>query len=219
MSVDVLISHVTPPLRPTDRVEYALGLMMEMRVRHLPVVDKDGHLVGIISEDDLLGSDGPDEEVGTRLQGTPVHVQAADHVFEVTRVIMNHGLTMVPVVGRDGQYDGLIRRHDLFERFAAMLGTQSTGAILALEEDKRDAALSRIVYLVEQNDVRVLSLATEEMPDDHIGITLKLDVRDATRVRHMLEHNGYHVVAAFGEEEDQDGLMDRVQEFMRYLEV
>ncbi len=219
MSVDVLITHETPPLRPLDCVEYALGLMMEMRVRHLPVVDEVAHLVGIISEDDLLGSAGPDEPVGSRLQGTPVHVAATDHVFEVTRIIMNHGLSMVPVVGADERYGGLIRRHDLFERFAAMLGTQSTGAILALEEDKRDAALSKIVYLVEQNDVRVLSLATEEMPDDHIGITLKLNVRDATRVRHILEHNGYHVVAAFGEEEDSDGLMDRVQEFMRYLEV
>ncbi|PIQ60498.1 MAG: acetoin utilization protein [Bacteroidetes bacterium CG12_big_fil_rev_8_21_14_0_65_60_17] len=219
MSVDVLITHETPPLRPSDRVEYALGLMMEMRVRHLPVVDREGGLAGIISEDDLLGSTGPDFLVESRLQAHPVHVAPSDHVFEVTRVIMNHGLTMVPVTGRDGRYVGLIKRHDLFERFAAMLGTQSSGAILALEEDKRDAALSRIVYLIEQNDVRVLSLATEEMPDDHIGITLKLNVRDATRVRHILEHNGYHVVAAFGEDEDSDSLMDRVQEFMRYLEV
>lgn len=217
--MDALITHQTPPLRPADSAEYALGLMMEMRVRHLPVVDAVDRLVGIISEEDLMSSAGPEEQVASCLRGTPVHVAASDHVFEVTRIIMNHGLTIVPVVDADGMYEGLIRRHDLFERFAAMLGTQSSGAILALEEDRRDAALSQIVYLVEQNDVRVLSLATEEMPDDHIGITLKLNVRDATRVRHLLEHNGYHVVAAFGEEEDADGLMDRVQEFMRYLEV
>jgi hypothetical protein len=34
----------------------------------------------------------------------------------------------------------------------------------------------------------------------------------------VLEHHGYHVVASFGEEDDEE-LGDLVDEFMRYLEV
>lgn len=221
MSVDTLISNSTPPLKPGDTVEYGLGLAMELRVRHLPVVDMNGTLVGVVSEEDMLNSSGPDALVMTLIgdSGAPMHVDVDDHVFEITKVIMDHDLTTVPVVDASMHYVGLIRRHDLFERFARMLATQESGAILALEVNSRDVALSQILYLIEQNDIRVLSLATESMPDDKIGITLKLNMRDAARVRHMLEHNGYHVVAAFGEEEDAEDLLDRVQEFMRYLEV
>jgi hypothetical protein len=35
----------------------------------------------------------------------------------------------------------------------------------------------------------------------------------------MLEHYGYHVIATFSEDLDDDDLQLRVQEFFRYLEV
>ena len=74
---------------------------------------------------------------------------------------------------------------------------------------------------IEQSDVKVLSISTE-MPADSDGgvrLTVKLNTRDASRVRHLLEHRGYRVVAAFGEDESDEDLLHRVQEFMRYLEV
>ena len=50
-------------------------------------------------------------------------------------------------------------------------------------------------------------------------LTLKLNVNDTARVRHILEHYGYHVVASFSDDQDDDDFKDRLQEFMRYLEV
>lgn len=221
MSVEPLLSHSTPPLRLDDSVEFGLGLLMESRLRHLPVVDHEGHLQGVVSEDVLLDSGGPATLVGSLLSGPPVQVGTDAHVFEVTRVMLDHDLTAVPVVDKKGIYQGLLRRHELFERFARMLATQLPGAILAIEVDSRDLALSKLIYLIEQNDVRVLSLAVEPggLPDGKVGITIKLNMSDVSRIRHLLEHNGYHVVAAFGEEEDAEDLLNRVQEFLRYLEV
>ena len=40
---------------------------------------------------------------------------------------------------------------------------------------------------------------------------------DTTRIRHVLEHNDYHVIASFGEDDSE--MQSRVEEFMRYLEV
>jgi CBS domain-containing protein len=221
MTVDKLISETTPPLRPSDSVEYALGLLMEVRVRHLPVVDDERRLVGLLSEDQLLDASGPEAELSDLLGSPPLTVSPKAHVFEVAKVMMEHGLTTVPVADQDGRFVGIVRRHDLFEWFARTLATQSPGAILALEVEPRDYALSQLVYAIEQNDVRVLSIATEspERTDGPINVTIKLNVRDASRVKHLLEHRGYRVVAAFGEDENDEDLLLRVQEFMRYLEV
>ena len=218
MTVSNLISASTPPLRPEDSVEYGLGLMMELRVRHLPVVSADNQLVGLLSEEMLLDADSPASQIGEMLGAEPIAITTGTHVFDVTKVMMDHDLTLVPVLDESGTYRGIVRRHDLFERFARMLATQESGAIIALEIAQRDLSLSQIIYLIEQNDTKVLSLSTEAH-DDIVGVTIKLNIRDATRIRHILEHNGYRVVAAFGEEEDAEDLLDRVQEFMRYLEV
>jgi hypothetical protein len=50
-------------------------------------------------------------------------------------------------------------------------------------------------------------------------VTVKLNATDTARIRHVLEHHGYRVVASFSELEDDNDLQFRIQEFMRYLEV
>ncbi len=195
---------------------------MEHRVRHLPVVDEDETLVGVVSEDQLLESaSGPDAKISTLLGRMPVSASPDTHLFDVTKMMVEHDLTTLPVAEDGRQYVGLVKRHDIFDRFAKMLSTQESGAIVALEEDPRDYSLSKLVYTIEQNGGKILSIASES-PDTEGGkirVTLKLNVTDATRVRHMLEHYGYHVVATFSDETTDEDLQLRVQEFMRYLEV
>ena len=221
MNIENLISHSTPSLKPGDTVEYALGLLMEFRVRHLPVVGRDRQLLGVISEDQLLDAPGPDVTLDALLRPNSIHVHPDTHVFDVTKVMVKHELSTLPVADLDMKYLGIVQRHDIFEQFARMLSTHEDGAILALEVEPRDYSLSQLVYSIEQSDVKVLSIATET-PEHAIGkirLTVKLNVTDASRVRHMLEHRGYHIVASFGEDEDDEDLLYRIQEFMRYLEV
>lgn len=219
MKVRDAIHSATPALQTSDTVETALGLLMEHRVNHLPVVDDDGRLAGVISEDRLMDADGPQEKVETLLIGRPVSVPPEAHIFDAARSMVEHDLSTIPVATKKGQYLGLLRRHDIFDRFAQMLSTRQQGAILALEVDSRDYALAKLIHVIEQNEAKVLAVASElpENSTEDIRVTLKLNVKDTSRIRHVLEHHGYHVVASFGEEDEE--LEDLVEEFVRYLEV
>jgi acetoin utilization protein AcuB len=225
MTIRNLIARHIPPLRPDETVEHALGLLLEYSIYHMPVVSEDNFLVGSVSEDQLLNAEGPDAPVSSLVgldpNTRPIQVLPDTHVFEATKVLVKHGFTAVPVVEVGGQFVGLLRRHDIFDQFAKMLSTQEAGAILAVELGPRDYSLSQLVYTIENNDVKILSIASEppESETGMIRVTIKLNTTDATRVRHMLEHHGYHVVASFSEEETDEDLQWRVQEFMRYLEV
>ena len=222
MTIKDLISTDDTPLKPTDTAEHALGLLMETRVRHLPVVSDDGKLIGVVSEDQLLEmATGPEATIDTVLGPHPVTAEPDTHLFDVTQTMVEHDLTTLPIAESDGRYVGLVKRHDIFNRFAKMLSTQESGAIVALEVDPRDYSLSQLVYTIEQNGVKILSIASES-PDEaggKIRVTLKLNVKDATRVRHMLDHYGYNVIATFSDDTTSEDLQLRVQEFMRYLEV
>lgn len=221
MTIKTLVSDITPPLQPDDTVEHALGLILEMRVRHLPVVSKDGRLVGLIAENQLLDAMGPDAPLESLLGLEPISVPPETHVFDAAKVIMDHRLTALPIALDDGHYVGLVRRNNIFEQFARMLSTQESGAIIALEVEQRDYSLAKLAHTIEQNDVKILSTATEapETSDGKMKITLKLNVNDTSRVRHILEHYGYRVVASFSDDQNDDDFKNRLQEFMRYLEV
>ena len=219
MKVREAIHPTTPALQTSDSVETALGLLMEHHVRHLPVVDDEGRLAGVISEDRLMDAEGADARVDSLLIGRPVSIPPEAHVFDAARTLVEHDLSTIPVANAEGDYLGVLRRHDVFDQFAQMLSTRQSGAILALEVDSRNYALAKLVHVIEQNEAKVLAVASEspETSTGKIRITLKLNIKDTTRVRHVLEHHGYHVVAAFGEEDGE--LEELVEEFVRYLEV
>jgi len=52
--VEEVMSHDLVTGSPNDTIQYAMGVMTERRVRHLPIVEDEGRLVGMISIGDLV---------------------------------------------------------------------------------------------------------------------------------------------------------------------
>ncbi len=230
MTLTTLATWTPEPLRLDVTIEDALGRLLDEETGVLPVVDAEGHLVGLATERVLLDADSPDVPLATLSFPTPVTIPPDAHVFEATRLLVRHDLAAVAVVDEAGQYLGFARRHDIFERFAGMLATQDPGAVVSVEVEPGDYALSQLIYAAEQNGVHVRSMVTEPFhasamdeaetsSDPRVRLTLKLDSTDTARVRAVLEHYGYRVVDAYGEREDADDLQARVHAFMRYLDV
>lgn len=225
MTVQQLINHDIEPLAPTDTAGRAVYRFADIDESHLPVVSDEGKLVALVSEEEMLNVTTPGVALGA-LPGLGVlSVRPDAHVFEAATLLAAHGLSVLPIADGDGHYLGVVSRRAVFELFASILSTSQTGTILVLEVPPRDYSLSRLAHLIEQNGGRVLSSTTQPPRDDGadptlpLRVTLKLNVTDTARIRHMLEHEGYRVAVVYNEEETEDELSLRVQEFMRYLEV
>ena len=95
-----LISYTIPPLVGKDSGEKALNWMNDFHVRHLPVL-KDGRLLGILSEDEVLNFMEPElsiEENKPELIFKSLTPER--HLFDVMKLIVDSNLTVVPVVRR-----------------------------------------------------------------------------------------------------------------------
>jgi CBS domain-containing protein len=65
------VAHGSPiTCTPRDDVHQAMGKMKSHRVRRLPVVDKDGTLVGIVSMNDLVLTIAPETSLGGQVVDT-----------------------------------------------------------------------------------------------------------------------------------------------------
>jgi CBS domain-containing protein len=63
-----LMTHPAVTVTPEDSVELAARLMYTLQIKRLPVIDRDGRLVGIIGRTDVLAVfDRPDEEIRTEI--------------------------------------------------------------------------------------------------------------------------------------------------------
>lgn len=86
----------------------------------LPVVDADNHVVGVVTEFDLLTAiqDGKDMQTvkATDVMGRPaVCVEEEDEIAMVIAKMTTHHIIRVPVV-RDGKLVGIISRADILSR-------------------------------------------------------------------------------------------------------
>lgn len=217
MTVATILSSIAP-LSTEDSVAEALVELAEAHVAHLPVLDPQGQLDSIVAEVALREHPEPNAPLGALVAGSPVSIALDTHVFDAAHLMRQHGLGILPVVGEDGAYTGLVVRQDVFGQLAHMLATEEPGAIVVLDVARADFSLGQVAQLIEQNGVRILSVSTEDDPGaGRVRVTLKLNVTDTARVRHLMAHYDYHVVAVF--DEAQDDLEERAAAFLRYLNV
>ncbi len=223
MTVSSLLSPDLEPLAPTDTAGHAIYRLAELDVQHLPVVDDEGRLAALVAEDDVLEVADLGLPLGAIAGLGALSVGPEVHLFEAASLLAGHHLSVLPVAEADGEYLGAVRRRTLFEELAGMLSTGTPGTVLILEVAPRDYSLGQLSHLIEQSDAKVLSLAAQDPGEGVSGgvlrVTIKLNVTDTSRVRHVLEHHGYRVTAVFNEKAGDDEMSLRVQEFMRYLEV
>ncbi|HUK91626.1 MAG TPA: glutamate-cysteine ligase family protein [Blastocatellia bacterium] len=105
-------------VRPADIVDLAATLMDWKHVRHVPVEDDEGRLVGIVSHRDLLrlvarGRVTPNETVtiGDVMKKNPVSTTADTPILEAVRLMRAHNIGCLPIVEGE-RLVGLVTAHD-----------------------------------------------------------------------------------------------------------
>ena len=104
-------------LAPDATLREANALMMRFKISGVPIVDRDGRLVGIITNRDLQFErelDRPLDEVMTR-EGL-VTAAVGTTLDEAERILGQHRIEKLPVVDEAGKLRGLITVKDIHKR-------------------------------------------------------------------------------------------------------
>ena len=129
MKVSELMNRSVVTIGPSDTCRDAVGRMHGARVRHLPVVDAKGELIGVVTDRDLrhhlfdarvlkeIGTIAVDTllkavRVGDVMSSPVVSVGAGDELVEAARLMLEDKVGSLPVVD-GGQVVGIITETDL----------------------------------------------------------------------------------------------------------
>ena len=129
ISAAELMTENPRTVRVDDSVGEAAEVFQTMSFRHLPVVDEQGELVGMLSDRDLRALEVPyaqdAETVGTALQrarvsaatmmsSDVVSVGPDTDVTEIMELLLENKIGAVPVVDADGALVGIVSYADVF---------------------------------------------------------------------------------------------------------
>ena len=157
---------------PDMSVSEALNLMKKEKIRRLPVVDKRGHLAGIVSDKDLLhASPSPATSLSvweiTYLLGKikvedvmtkkVITVTEDTPVEDAARIMADNKIGGLPVV-RDGAVVGIITETDLFKLFLELLGAREKGVRVTMLVRNTIGELAKITQAVAADGGNIMAL-------------------------------------------------------------
>ena len=213
-----LISDAIPPLSPSDSVQKVLDRMADFRLSHLPMVDGD-HLLGVVSDEDFFET--PDFNVtlaDLELPLNKVFIDYHQHIYEVIRLFHESRLSVIPVLGENKDYLGVISINSMMEYFASITSMKEPGGIIVLEMTSRNNSLAHIAQIVESNNARILSsYITSFVDSTRTEITIKVNLSDLSAIVSAFLRYDYTVIATFNDIKDDAGSSDRYEQLMNYL--
>lgn len=205
------MTHNPITVKDDTSLDDALRIMRENKVRRLPVVDKKGKLVGIVSEKDLLyASPSP----ATTLSVWEIHSLIARikvselmtrnvitvcedcPIEEAARIMVDNKIGGLPVM-RGETLVGIITETDLFKVFLEILGARAQGTRLTLLAPEKKGMLAAMTQQVSQMGGNIIALGTfaGEDPTNRL-ITMKVQDVDKEELWPKLEELGIKLIDA-----------------------
>lgn len=157
-----------------EGIDDALKMMRDNHVRRLPVLDKKGKLVGIVSDKDLLyASPSPATSLSVHelhyllskltvkeVMSSPViTVTEYTPLEEAARIMADSKIGGLPVM-REDKVVGIITETDMFKIFLEMLGARKKGVRLSMLVPEARGILADITTEIARLGGNIISLGT-----------------------------------------------------------
>lgn len=138
MKVQEVMTRDVKTVSPEARLKEVAEALVEGRISGMPVVDSSGAVLGVVSEEDIVGKEAgapPEQSLLARLlhrEGTTkleartaaeamtspaITIQESREVAEAARTMMEKGVNRLPVVDENGALVGIVTRADLVRAF------------------------------------------------------------------------------------------------------
>lgn len=142
MAINHIMTCNPVVVRETTSVARAWELLRDLDVRHVPVVNADGELTGMLSDrdfgrppapgllNDLVGAPSSHltEPVSTIMSTAPVAVAADVDLEDVVDVMLEHRVGAVPVVDARAKVIGILSYVDVLRTLRAGRGARGTSS-------------------------------------------------------------------------------------------
>lgn len=189
-----------------DTILKASQLMHHHKVRHLPVIDKDGHLLGIISDRDIrdatpsiftLSIEAKDvlqKPVKSIMKTNVITGHPLDFVEEIGAVFYENRLSCLPIV-KEKKLVGIITETDLLHTLVELTGAHQPGSQLEIKAPNRMGILHDITQVCSKQ-AKILSILMypDKKDENYLIVVLRVQTINPSPLIEELKQVGFQVL-------------------------
>ena len=194
-------------VRPDDKILSARRIMLEKKIRHLPVVDEKGKLIGIVSDRDIrdampskLSEQSAEEVIGEFtvadiMSKDPVTIREYHTLQDALLVMHSKKVGAFPVIDEAGTLKGIISTRDIMKAFINMLNIEEQGTLLCIVVEEKPGQLKKVVDIISEEKISLGSvLVGRHWDENRRAIFPYLLTCNVATVKRRLMESGFELI-------------------------
>ena len=196
---------------PDFTIAEARSKMSKHSIRHLPVVDNESELVGIVTDRDMRDAmpstlmKKPNYEetvakimnylVSDIMTRDPITIYGYFTIQDALLVIQKKKVGALPVIDEEGHLIGLLSTRDLLTAFVNVMGINEQGSLLCILAHDKPGQMKKIVDIVAQENISLGSILTAKSWDgEKRAIFPYLFTNNVINVKQKLMDTGFELI-------------------------
>lgn len=193
-------------LAPTNTVSEALELMKSKKIRHIPIINSEQAVVGIVTDRDLKevipstlifekDTSVYNTELSTIMTKNPMVGHPMDFVEESAIIFYDHQIGCLPIVSNN-KLVGLITETDLLYKYIELTGAHQPGSQIEVRVPNVPGILFEVSKVFHEHKINVLSVLVypDKENDASKILVLRIKTMNPLNVIQGLESGGFEVL-------------------------
>jgi acetoin utilization protein AcuB len=205
MSKDLITAN------PDTTILEVKKIMTEKAIRHLPIVDGEGKLIGIVSDRDIRSAmpstllkkadyditlakimNFPVRDIMTK---DPLTIYAYYTIQDTLLVMQKKKVGALPVVDHDGYLKGILSTRDLLRSFVNVLNIDEPGCLLCIIVKEKKGQMKKIVDIITEEKISLGSVLVARVWDkEYRAIFPYLLTNNVINVKKKLIDSGFELI-------------------------
>jgi acetoin utilization protein AcuB len=206
MIVEQIMNTELHTLSPINTVRDAVLLMRDKKIRHLPIINDEREVVGIVTEHDIKNAfpsnlrENPnstiyDELISSIMTKNPIVGHPLDFVEELALTFYDEKISCVPIVS-SGQLVGIVTTTDLLYTFIELTNAHKPSSKIDIRVSNRPGTLYEVSKIFNDYHANVLSVLIYPDEDNENSriLSVRLQVINPLGIIEDLRKQGYDVL-------------------------
>ncbi len=206
MIIEEIMNPLVISLKPHETIGKAIELMHSNRIRHIPIIDENEFVVGIVTDRDIRDVspsifhaeehlDDLQKPVASIMTENVITGHPLDFVEEVSAMFYEHKIGCLPIV-TEGKLVGIITETDMLHTLVKLMGADQPSSLIEIKVKNKLGQLSEAAQVFSENNVNIISvLVYPDKKDDGSKILLfRVQTMNPMKAIAELNKRGYTVL-------------------------
>ncbi|QED48960.1 acetoin utilization AcuB family protein [Cytobacillus dafuensis] len=206
MIVEEIMKTDLTALSMDDCIADAIKLMGEKKIRHLPIIDHEHHLVGLVTDRDIRDAtpsifdtdkfkEGLQNPLKMIMKTNIITGHPLDFVEEISAILYEHRIGCLPIL-KDEKLVGIVTETDLLRTLVELTGAHQPGSQIEVKVPNKSGMLYEITTVIRNRKANIQSVLVypDKSDEKYKIIVLRVQMMNPLTIIEDLKKAGHQVL-------------------------